>query len=133
MRLSSSLLLSVLTLWAGVASADIAGIAKLDPALAERAGAEDTVFIFARASHGPRMPLALVRTQVRNLPLKFTLKDGDAMMKGMSLSNFATVDLVARVSKSGNAIPSSGDLEGVVKAIGNASQDVELVIDRVIP
>lgn len=132
MRLLSTLLLTVALSWGATAGAAITGVAKLDPAVAANASAEDTVFIFARASKGPRMPLALVRTQVKNLPMEFTLKDGDAMMKGMSLSRFATVDVVARVSKSGNAVPSSGDLEGMVQAVGNSSQDVDLVIDRVL-
>lgn len=134
MRLMSTLLLSIsLLLSSALQAASISGIAKLDPAVADGVGAEDTVFIFARASQGPPMPLALVRVQVKDLPKEFTLEDGQAMMPGMELSRFDTVDIVARVSKSGNAMPQPGDVEGSVKAVGNSSQDVEVVIDRVLP
>ena len=131
----STLLLSVcLSLTALAANAaSVTGVAKLGPDVAANAPADATVFIFARASQGPRMPLALVRTQVNKLPLEYSLEDGQAMMPGMELSNFQTVDIVARVSKSGNAVPGSGDLEGVVKGVSVGSEGVEVVIDRVLP
>ena len=133
MRLLSTLLLSLSLSWVAVADAAITGVAKIDPAVAAGVDGETTVFIFARAVNGPRMPLAMVRTQVKDLPLEFTLDDSSAMMPQMSLSSFGQVDVVARVSHSGNATPASGDLEGQVKAIGNDSQGIELVIDRVLP
>ena len=133
MRFLSILLLSMSLSWVAVANAAVTGVAKIDPAVAAGIDGETTVFIFARAVKGPRMPLAMVRTQVKNLPLEFTLDDSSAMMPQMSLSSFATVDVVARVSRSGMATPASGDLEGKVSAIGNDSQGVELVIDKVLP
>ena len=128
----STLLLSVcLSLTALAANAaGVTGTAKIGPDMAANASAEDTVFIFARASQGPRMPLAMVRTQVKNLPMEFSLDDSQAMMPAMTLSKFASVDIVVRVSKSGQAMPASGDLEGVVKGVGNDSQGVEVVVDH---
>ncbi|MFQ5935274.1 MAG: c-type cytochrome biogenesis protein CcmI, partial [Acidiferrobacterales bacterium] len=90
----------------------------LDPALAAQAKPDDTVFIFAQAAQGPRMPLAIVRSQVRGLPTTVTLDDSKAMMPAMKLSNFDEVVVGARVSKSGQATPQSGDLEGRKEALG---------------
>ena len=93
-------------------AAKITGTVKLNPALTAKAAATDTVFIFARAAQGPRMPLAIVRKQVKDLPFTFTLDDSMAMNPDMKLSNFKQVVVGARVSKSGNAMPQSGDLQG---------------------
>jgi len=134
MRFFSTLMLSVaLSLSWSVQAAQITGEAVLDSSLAGKVAPGDTVFIFARASKGPRMPLALVRGQVKDLPMKFTLEDGQAMMAGMELSKFPVVDVVARVSKSGNAMPSSGDLQGMVKGVAIDSDDVAIIIDQVLP
>ncbi|MDH5424924.1 MAG: c-type cytochrome biogenesis protein CcmI [Gammaproteobacteria bacterium] len=74
---------------------------------------DDVVFIFAKASQGPPMPLAAVRKRISDLPITVTLDDSMAMMPQMKLSSFAEVSVGARISKSGSAIGQSGDLEGV--------------------
>ncbi len=95
---------------------------------------DDTVFVFARAAQGPRMPLAIVRKQVKDLPITVQLDDSMAMMPAMKLSNFPQVIVGARVSKSGNAMPSSGDLEGASAAVQpGTSQTVQVTIDQVVP
>jgi cytochrome c-type biogenesis protein CcmH len=107
---------------------------KLDPALRERAAPNDTVFIFARAADGPRMPLAIVRKQVRELPVTVTLDDSMAMAPGMVMSNFAELTVGARVSRSGNAMPQSGDLQGSQSPVQLAQTDrVDILIDSVTP
>jgi cytochrome c-type biogenesis protein CcmH len=106
----------------------------LDPQVAAGAAAEDTVFIFARAVSGPRMPLAIVRKQVSDLPLTVTLDDSTAMAPSMKLSNFAEVAVGARISKSGTAMPQSGDLQGLVTpVVPGAAGVIELNIDSRIP
>jgi cytochrome c-type biogenesis protein CcmH len=106
----------------------------LDPAVAAGAASRDTVFIFARAVSGPRMPLAIVRKQVSDLPVTVTLDDSTAMAPSMKLSNFDEVAVGARVSKSGTAMPQSGDLQGLVAPVTPGSGEaVELAIDSRIP
>jgi cytochrome c-type biogenesis protein CcmH len=84
---------------------------ELDPALRGQVSDTDTVFIVAKAVEGPRFPLAVLRKQVRDLPLSFTLDDTMGMMPGVKLSQFPQLVVTARISKSGNAIAAPGDLE----------------------
>jgi cytochrome c-type biogenesis protein CcmH len=106
----------------------------LDPQVAAGAAAGDTVFIFARALSGPRMPLAIVRKQVSDLPLTVTLDDSTAMAPAMKLSNFEEVTVGARVSKSGTAMPQSGDLQGLVEpVVPGSGPAIELSIDSRVP
>ena len=106
----------------------------LAPALAAQAAPEDTVFVFARAASGPPMPLAVQRLQVKELPRTVTLDDSLAMMPSMRLSSAAEVVVGARISRSGEAMPQSGDLEGDTGTLTLAGTDqVAVTIDRVRP
>jgi cytochrome c-type biogenesis protein CcmH len=89
----------------------------LAPELLKSTSPEETVFIYAQALSGPKMPLAIVRKQVSNLPLTVSLNDSMAMMPNMKLSNFANVKLLARISKSGNAMTQPGDLIGAIDQV----------------
>jgi cytochrome c-type biogenesis protein CcmH len=89
----------------------------LAPELQKSASPDDTVFIYAQALSGPKMPLAIVRKQVSDLPLTVSLNDAMAMMPNMKLSNFPKIKLLARISKSGNAISQPGDLIGVIDQV----------------
>ncbi|QVM89892.1 c-type cytochrome biogenesis protein CcmI [Pseudomonas entomophila] len=80
---------------------------ELAAALKDKVRPDDTVFIFARASNGPPMPLAAKRVTVAQLPIEVELSDADAMMPQMKLSDFAEVQLVARVSRAG--VPTRGE------------------------
>ena len=110
----------------------ISGTVRLDPALRARVSDQDTVFIFARAPQGPRMPVAIIRAQVKDLPMDFTLDDSNAMNPAMALSRFDRVEVVARISRSGNAMPSSGDLQGSAGVVG-PGDEARVVISEVIP
>ncbi len=117
----------------GPAGARVAGTVRLAPALAARAAPEDTVYIFARAATGPRMPLAILRKQVKDLPASFTLDDSMAMLESLKLSGQSDVVVGARVSRSGSATPQSGDLEGVSAAVKVGTTGIAIVIDSARP
>lgn len=90
----------------------VSGIVQLAPALAGKAAPDDTVFVFARAAQGSRAPLAILRKQVKDLPLQFALDDSMAMSPAAKLSGAGEVIVSARISKSGQAMPQPGDLQG---------------------
>ena len=118
---------------AGATTGMIAGRVVLSAALAAKVAPSDTVFIFARASQGPRMPLAILRRAASELPLQFILDDSMAMAPEMQLSKYREVVVGARISKSGNAMPQPGDLQGQSGVIKTGSGGVEIVIDQLVP
>jgi cytochrome c-type biogenesis protein CcmH len=79
------------------------------------------------------MPLAILRKQVKDLPVTFTIDDSMAMAPDFALSKFPTVVVSARVSKSGNATPQAGDLEGTSPAVKVGATGLVVVIDRARP
>jgi cytochrome c-type biogenesis protein CcmH len=114
------------------AAKSLSGTVSLSPKLAEKVSPTDTVFIFARAAEGSPMPLAVLRKQARDLPVKFSLDDGMAMTPGARLSGFPRVVVGARISKAGNAMPQPGDLQGLSGVLANDSKGVAVVIDTVV-
>jgi cytochrome c-type biogenesis protein CcmH len=114
-------------------AAMVSGRVQLAASLAGKAAPTDTLFVFARATQGPRMPLALMKRQVKDLPLEFALDDSMAMMPNMKLSNFSSVVIGARVSKAGDAMPASGDLQGFSAPVKVGSAGVDVRIDQVVP
>jgi cytochrome c-type biogenesis protein CcmH len=88
---------------------------------------EDTVFIYAQAHSGPKMPLAIIRKQVKDLPLTVSLSDADAMMPAMKLSTFKAARLLARISNSGNAMPQPGDLIGTIEQVDIAASETHKI------
>jgi cytochrome c-type biogenesis protein CcmH len=98
---------------------------ELAPALKDKVKPDDTVFIFARATNGPPMPLAAKRVTVAQLPLEVELSDADAMMPQMKLSDFAEVQLVARVSRAGQ--PTHGEWIGQGAPLPSKTQATQLL------
>lgn len=116
-------------------TARITGRVELATSLKADAGPLDTVFVFARHADAQtgRMPLAILRAQVRDLPLDFTLDDSLAMGPGTGLSSASRVIVVARVSRSGQAIPQPGDLEGQAGPVDVGARGVRVEISRALP
>lgn len=105
----------------------------LSPDLATRAASDDTVFVFARAAQGLRIPLAIVRGRAQDLPATVRLDDTMAMAPNARISGAHSVIVGARVSKSGDANPQPGDLEGYSSPVKvGAAQPVTVTIDRVV-
>jgi cytochrome c-type biogenesis protein CcmH len=106
----------------------------IDAALAGRVAESDTVYIYARATEGPRFPLAASRHRVSELPLELTLSDANAVMPMGKLSSFSEVLVGARVSKSGDAMAKAGDLRGEISPVQvGQGEPVEIVIDTIVP
>ncbi len=113
-------------------AAAIRGTVTMVDRLAARVSPVDTLFVFARASDGPAMPLAIQRTNAAGWPASFALDDSRAMAPGLLMSAYERFDVIARISRAGNATPQPGDLEGRIESIALGSHDVRVVIDRVI-
>lgn len=115
------------------AAAAISGTVTVSKELIGKIAPDDTVFIYAQMPEGPKMPIASLRINAKQLPYVFTLDDSLAMMPNDKLSNHAEVMISARVSKSGQAISQSGDLLGRASPVKLGQQGVAIVIDKVLP
>ena len=111
----------------------MSGSVNLLPAFKSAVPAGSTLFIYARAVQGPRMPLAVLRLPVGSWPVTFKLDDALAMSPELRLSQFKEVVVQARISRSGEAFPQAGDWVGQSAPLKPGSQGVSLVIDRVQP
>ena len=114
------------------AAGTVTGTVTLAPALQGRVAPDDTLFVFARAVNGSRMPLAVLRKQVKDLPLSFTLDDSLAMSPAAKLSSAANVVVGARISKSGKAGAQEGDLQGQLPAVALGTANLKLEIREVV-
>jgi cytochrome c-type biogenesis protein CcmH len=115
------------------ASVGVSGTVKIAPALASKLDPAATVFVFARATNGPPMPLAIVRTTAKDLPYTYHLDDSSALMPSNKLSQASEVMIVARVSKTGDAKSQTGDLQGISAAIKPVGDKVDIEINQVLP
>jgi cytochrome c-type biogenesis protein CcmH len=106
----------------------------LAPEFKEEYGPDDILFVFARADDGMPMPVAASRLRVADLPASLILNDEQAMMPSRLISSFKEVEVLARISKSGQAIAQSGDLSSaVVLSRVGAAETVELLINQRVP
>jgi cytochrome c-type biogenesis protein CcmH len=110
----------------------ITGEVSLAPALKDKVAPGDTVYILARRATGPRMPLAVYRTQAGKLPTQFRLDDSMAMDPSTPLSQAGELRIEARISKSGDAMARPGDLSGELSPVKPGTQGLKLKIDKVI-
>jgi hypothetical protein len=111
----------------GMASAGrIAGTIALSPKL--KLGPSDVLYVMAKKGTAT---LAVRRVDKPSFPFDFEISAGDAMMGGAGLEG--PVDVVARVSRTGDAIPGKGDLEGASRNVKVPSRNVRLTIDTVRP
>jgi cytochrome c-type biogenesis protein CcmH len=117
---------------APAAGKSVSGTVTLAPALAGKAAPDDTVFVAARVAGGSRMPLAVQRARVADLPLSFKLDDAMAMSPSMTISSASQIIVSARITKSGNAIPQNGDLTGETAAVAPGATGIAIRIDSVV-
>ena len=112
---------------------NVTGQVNLSASLKSKASPNDVVFIYATPANGDRMPLAIFKTTVSQLPLNFTLDDSSAMTPDRKLSAAGEVMVKVRVSKSGNAMPQSGDLSGSLGPVKVGAKGLKLEIKDQIP
>ena len=117
----------------GGQTAAISGTVSLASGLAGKVAPTDTLFVFARAMNGSPMPVSIVRATKQDLPFTFQLDDSTSPMPSRKLSDAGTVVIVARLSKSGQAMPQSGDLEGMSQPVKSGADGITIVIDRERP
>jgi hypothetical protein len=114
-------------------SAAISGTVEITAKLARQAKSGATLFIYAKQPNAPGPPLAVLRLRAEHWPVSFTLNDGNAMVPGRNLSNANTVQIEARISKNGDALPQTGDLVGSVTSVNpRDGHPVKISIDREI-
>jgi cytochrome c-type biogenesis protein CcmH len=111
----------------------ITGRVRLAPNLVGKGSPTATLFVFARGVEGPPMPVAIVRATKSDLPFTFRLDDSNSPMPTRKLSEAGPVVIVARLSRSGEAMPKSGDLEGMSQPVNPGSSGITVVIDRELP
>ncbi|MBS0485663.1 MAG: c-type cytochrome biogenesis protein CcmI [Proteobacteria bacterium] len=111
----------------------VSGSVTISSELAGKVSPGDTLFIYARAKSGPKMPLAILRLKASDLPASFTLTDDMAMTPAMKMSSFPEVVIEARVSKSGQAVTASGDLQGFSEPVKLGHNNIAIVINKQVP
>lgn len=110
----------------------VSGTVVLAPALLKEVKPDDTIFVFARPAQGSRMPLAMLRKQVRDLPIQFVLDDSTAMSTETRLSQAGQVIVAARMTKSANAVPLKGDLIGRADPVPVGSKGLTIQISEIV-
>ncbi len=118
------------TAQANTPKTEIAVKVTLDATL--KAQANQTLFVYAQAVTGPKMPLAIVRKQVGDLPLSINLNDSMAMQPNLHLADFKQLKIIARISKTGDASTQKGDLIGSTEISLPISQAVSITINQAV-
>ncbi len=114
-------------------AAEVSGTVSIDSRLADRVQRDATLFIYAKAADSPGPPLAVLRTTAAAWPVSFHLDDSMAMIPSRRLSQFDKVVVEARISRTGQATPSSGDLYVTSPVLHPvAGKKLALVINREI-
>jgi cytochrome c-type biogenesis protein CcmH len=117
---------------AGATDIGVSGVVTLSAKLAKDVSPQDALFIFARPANGSRMPLVILRKQVKDLPIQFVLNDSLSMSLNAKLSQAGTVVVGARISKSGQAIPAKGDLSGLSNPVAVGASGLKIEINEVV-
>ena len=115
------------------ASHQLALAIDITPELRSTVDESKLVFIVARAVDGPAAPLAVRRITVKDLPIELSLSDQDSMLDSFTISKFANIEVSARVSQSGQALPQVGDLRSETLGVSNTeTARIELLINEKI-
>ena len=87
------------------------------------------VFIYAKPINSPNnMPIIVLRKTVADLPLLVEMNDSMSMLPSNKLSDYKSVQVLARISNSGNAKSEKGDLIGIVESMSTTSKNITKLI-----
>tara|TARA_R110000744_G_scaffold81873_3_gene160863 strand:- start:820 stop:2121 length:1302 start_codon:yes stop_codon:yes gene_type:complete len=101
----------------------------LDNSLAGKIPQNGFLFVYAQdASGASRMPAAVVKMPMGELPITVELSDANSVMPTLTLSQLSNVRLVAKISESGNVMKTSGDLQGTLEITLNKSKNEQYTI-----
>ena len=106
--------------------ASVSGTIAVADALASRVTAGDVLYVMAKKDG---QTLAVQRIASPAFPLAFEVSEGHAMVAGAALEG--PVEIVARLSKTGDAIANAGDLEGTTTGVAVPATGVTVTIDQV--
>jgi cytochrome c-type biogenesis protein CcmH len=109
----------------------VKGVVELDPAVKDKASPQDIVMVIARKP-GMRMPLAVLRQSASSMPMQFTLDDSLSMDPNSKLSSAPEVEIEARISKTGLAMPNAGDLLSAPQTVKIGANNVTLRVTKVV-
>ncbi len=105
----------------------------MDAELPSQISPQDTLFVYAKATTGPPMPLAIKQFTADVLPLETCLGPEDAMIEGMTINSFDSIQIIARISKSGLAAPQPGDIQALSEPLSTKNGSVvSLSIDEIL-
>lgn len=102
----------------------------LGEAAASAVTPDAVVYVIARDPDRPSPPIAAARRLVSELPAQVTLSDADAMIPGRLLSGQDRLEVVARVSSSGEPTARPGDWYGQDTVSAPGTEAVDIVIER---
>jgi cytochrome c-type biogenesis protein CcmH len=118
---------------AATTAATISGTVSIEARLASRVDRNAVLFVYAKAADAPGPPLAVLRLSANSWPVSFQLDDSMAMLPSRRLSQFPKVIVEARISRSGQAAPATGDLYVTSNAVSPSSgKKLALVINHEI-
>ncbi|MCL1043673.1 c-type cytochrome biogenesis protein CcmI [Shewanella marisflavi] len=103
----------------------------ISPELAQQVGGSDMLFIFARNTEGPKVPLAATKVSAKSLPVSITLDDSTGMGGDIKLSDAKQVEIIAVLSKHGSVKAQPGDMQGRLETM-EVGTTAKLVIDTLV-
>jgi cytochrome c-type biogenesis protein CcmH len=115
---------------AGGEASSVTGTLRLAPKLMGRQVPSDVLYIIAR-NHETNAVAAVRREEKVRFPYAFTISASDAMVEGTPFTG--PFDLTARLSRTGDAVAGTGDIEGVAHGVAAGARGVSIILDTVRP
>ena len=115
-----------------ISNQGVSGQVGISSAIQSKVNAGDTLMVIARKP-GERMPVAVLKTAVTAFPISFVLNDSLAMSPTALISQLPEVSVEVRISKTGMAMPESGDLISAPQTIKVGTTNARLLIDQIRP